>query len=97
MKMYIQSFVCGPLRFTSSKKTLFHDLKNARGVIGTVKNAAKRSRFIVGREGWKLLVVNKFMYSVGTITCYEKECDELERMQREMGRWLWGCRLYLKY
>ena len=35
-------------------------IKDARGVIGMVKFAAKRSRnrFVVGREGWKSLVVN---------------------------------------
>ena len=36
------------------------------------------------REGFKSLVVNKLMYDARALTWYEKECDELEIMQREM-------------
>ena len=37
---------------------------HANGVIGTVKDAATRSgsRYVVDREGWKSMVVNKLMY-----------------------------------
>ena len=48
------------------------------------------------REGWKSLVVNKLTYGAGALTWYEKECDKLEIMQREMGRWLWGCKTNVK-
>ena len=41
-------------------------------------------------------MLNKPMYCAGALTWYEKEYDELERMQREMGRWIWGCKLYVK-
>ena len=33
--------------------------------------------------GWKSLVVNKLMYGAGALS-YEKECEELERLWREM-------------
>ena len=73
-------------------------MNDVRRVIVMVKYAAKRSgsRFVMVRDGWKLLVVNNLMYSSGALTWYEKEYDELERMQGEMGRWIWGCKLYVK-
>ena len=76
-------------------RSLGERMKDARGVIGMVKYAAKRSgsRFV---EGWKSLVVNKLMYGAGAMSWCEKECEELEIFQREMGRWLWGCKMYVK-
>ena len=73
-------------------------MNDVRGVIVMVKYPAKRSgsRFVMVRDGWKLLVVNNLMYSSGALTWYEKEYDELERMKGEMGRWIWGCKLYVK-
>ena len=55
-------------------------MKDARGVIGMIKYAAKRSRskFVVG-IGMEMLVVIKLMYGAGALTWYEIECDELER------------------
>ena len=43
-------------------RSLGERMKDARGVIGMVKYSAKRSgsRFVVGRDGWKSLVVNSF-------------------------------------
>ena len=71
-------------------RSLGERMKDTRGVIGMVKYVAKRSgsRFVVGREGWKSLVVNKLMYGVGALSWYEKECEE-------MGRWIWGCKMYV--
>ena len=42
-------------------------MKEANGVFGMVKFAASRSgsKFIIGREGWKGMVVNKLMYGCG--------------------------------
>ena len=42
-----------------------------------------RSRFVGRGERWKSLVLNRIMYGAGTLTWYEKECDELEIMQRD--------------
>ena len=37
---------------------------DANGVLGMVKYAAVKpgSKYVVGREGWKSMVVNKLMY-----------------------------------
>ena len=40
--------------------------------------------------------MNKLMYGAGALSWYEKECDELEILQREMGRRIWGCKMYVK-
>ena len=39
-------------------------MKEANGVLGMVKYAASRSgsKFVIDREGWKGLVVNKLLY-----------------------------------
>ena len=44
-------------------------MKEANSVIGMVKFAASRSGsiFVIGREGWKRLVVNKLMYGCGAL------------------------------
>ena len=45
-----------------------------------VKYAAAKSgsKYVVGRERWKGMVVNKLMYGFGALAWYEKECDDLE-------------------
>ena len=60
-------------------------------VLGIVKFAASRSRskFVIGREGWNGLVVNKLMYGCGPFVCSQNEFNDLEVKQNEMGRWLW--------
>ena len=66
-------------------------LVDATGVLGMVKYAAARwrSKYVVGREGWKGMVVKKMMYGCGALAWYQKECDDLENRQNGMGRWLW--------
>ena len=56
-----------------------------------VKYAARRSgsKYVVGREGWKSMVVNRPMYGCGALAWYQHECDDLEVRQNGMGRWLW--------
>ena len=73
-------------------KSMGDRMKDANGVIGMVKYAAKRSgsRFVIGREGWKSMVVSKLMYGAGALAWYQAECDDLEVLQNEMGRWIWG-------
>ena len=48
------------------------------------------NNYVVGREGWKDMVVNKLMYGCGALTLYPKKCDDLEIRQNGMGRWLWN-------
>ena len=68
----------------------FKSSGNANGVIGMVKYAAKRSgsRLVIGREGWKSMVVSKLMYGAGALAWYQAEYDDLEGMQNEMGKWI---------
>ena len=42
---------------------------DANGVLGMVKYAAARSRskYVVGREGWKSMVVNRLIYGCGAL------------------------------
>ena len=53
---------------------------DANGVLGMVRYAAARSgsKYVVGREGWKSMVVNKPMYGCGALVWYQHECDDLE-------------------
>ena len=64
---------------------------DANGVLGMVKYAAARSgsKYVVGREGWKSMVVNRLMYGCGALVWHLHECDDLEIRQNGMGRWLW--------
>ena len=64
---------------------------DAIGVLGMVKYAAATSgnKYVVGREGWKGMVVNKLMFVCGALAWYQKECDGLEIRQNGIGRWLW--------
>ena len=54
---------------------------DANGVLGMVKYAAARSgsKYVVGREGWKSMVVNWLMYGCGALVWYQHECDDLEQ------------------
>ena len=47
---------------------------DANGVLGMVKYAAAKlgSNYVVGREGWKGMVVNKLMYGCGALAWYHK-------------------------
>ena len=66
---------------------------DANGVLGMVKYAAARSgiKYVVGREGWESMVVNRLMYGCGAlyIVWYQHECDDLEIRQNGMGWWFW--------
>ena len=72
-------------------KSMGDRMVDANGVLGMVKYAATRSgsKYVVGREGWKSMVVNKMMYGCGTLAWNQHECDDLEVRQNGMGRWLW--------
>ena len=72
-------------------KSMGDRMKEANGVLGMVKFAASRSgsKFVIGREGWKGMVVNKLMYGCGALVWSQTECNDLEVKQNEMGRWLW--------
>ena len=45
-----------------------------------VKYVAARSgsKYVVGREGCKSMVVNKLMYGYGALVWYQHECEDLE-------------------
>ena len=67
-------------------KSMGDRLVDANGVLGMVKYAAARSgsKYVVGREGWKSMVVNKLMYECGVLVWYQHECDDLEIRQNGM-------------
>ena len=50
-------------------KSMGDRMVDANGVLGMVKYAAARSgsKYVVGREGWKSMVVNKLRYGCGTL------------------------------
>ena len=43
---------------------------------------------VIGREGWKAMIVSKLMYGCGVLAWYEPECDYLEVIQNGFVRWL---------
>ena len=47
---------------------------DANVVFGLVKYAGARSgsKYVVGREGWKVMVFNKLMYGCGTLAWYQR-------------------------
>ena len=51
-------------------------MKEANGLIGMVKYAADRSgsKYVIGREGWKTMIVSKLMYGFGALAWYQREC-----------------------
>ena len=67
-------------------KSMGNRMVDANGVLGMVKYAAARSgsKYVVGREGWKSMVVNKLMYGCGPLVWYPHECDDLEMRQNGM-------------
>jgi hypothetical protein len=73
-------------------KVLEDKIGGASRIEGMVKFAAKRSgsKFVVGREGWKSLVVPRLMYAAGAVNWKEVERQKLEKMQMAFGRWMWG-------
>ena len=66
-------------------------MKEANGLIGMVKYAAERSgsKYVIGREGWKTMIVSKLMYGSGALAWYQPECDDIVVIQNGFGRWLW--------
>ena len=66
-------------------------MKEANGLIGMVKYAAERSgrKYVIGREGWKTMIVSKLMYGCVPLAWYQRECDDLEVIQNCFGRLLW--------
>ena len=72
-------------------KSMGDRMKEANGLIGMVKYAAERSgsKYVIGREGWKTMIVSKLMYGCGALAWYQRECDDLEVIQNGFGRWLW--------
>ena len=36
------------------------------------------SKYVVGRKGWKSMIVNTLMYRCGALVWYQHECDDLE-------------------
>ncbi|ELU11715.1 hypothetical protein CAPTEDRAFT_223095 [Capitella teleta] len=47
------------------------------------------SRFVVGREAWKSLIVSRVMYASGALVWNENVRQNVERMQNEYGWWMW--------
>ena len=43
---------------------------------------------MIGREGWKTMIVSKLMYGCGALAWYQRECDDLEVIQNGLVRWL---------
>ena len=66
-------------------------LKRVGNLTGMIKYAAKRSgsRFVVGREGWKSLVVGRFMYGVAAVGWTAVERNKAEALQKKFGRSMW--------
>ena len=55
-------------------------MKEAIGLIGMVKYTAQRSgrKYVIGREGWKTMIVGKLMYGCGALAWYQRGRDDLE-------------------
>ena len=64
---------------------------DANGVLGLAKYAATKSgsKYVVGREGWNSIVLNKLMYECGALVWYQHASGDLKVRQNGMGRWLW--------
>ena len=65
-------------------------LKEENGLRGMFKYAAERSgsKYVIGKEEWKTMIVSKLMYGCGALTWYLRGCDDLEGIQNGFGRWL---------
>ena len=55
-------------------------MKEANGLIGMVKYTPKRSwsKYVIGREGWRTMIVSKLVYVCGVLAWYQRECDDLD-------------------
>ena len=42
---------------------------------------------MIGREGWKTMIVSKLIYGCGAQALYQRECDNLQVIQNGFGRW----------
>ena len=71
-------------------------MKEANGLIGMVKYAAERSgsKYVIGREGWKIMIVSKLMYGCGALAWYQREWDNIEVIQNGFGKTAMGSRKY---
>ena len=71
-------------------KSMGDRMKEANGLIGMVKYAEERSgsKYVIGREGWKTMIVSKLMFGCGALAWYQRECDDLEVIPNGFGRWL---------
>ena len=78
--------------------TLGSRMNAVRQTTGMVKFAAKHSgsRFVVGREGWKSVVVSKVMYGAGALVWDREERNRLEKLQNDFGRWLWKVQMSVR-
>ena len=47
------------------------------------------SKYVIGRERWKTMIVSKLMYRCGALRWYQREYDDLKVIQNGFGRWLW--------
>ena len=74
-----------------SFKSMGDRMKEANGLMGIVKSAAELSwsKYVIGRGGWKTMIVSKLMYGCGALPWYQCECDDLDVIQNGFGRWLW--------
>ena len=60
-------------------------LKEANGLMGMVKYAVgSGSKYVIGREGCKTMIVRKLMYGYGALTWHQLECDDLEVIQTDL-------------
>ena len=66
-------------------------MKEANGLIGMAKYAVERSgnNYVIGREGWKEIIVSKLLFGCGALEWYQCEHDDLEVIQNGFDRWLW--------
>lgn len=67
------------------------NLKKVGSLVGMTKYASKRSgsRFVIGREAWKSMVVGRMIYGVAAVGWTAAERRKVENLQMDFGRWLW--------
>ena len=44
---------------------------------------------MIGRGGYKTIIVSMLMYGSVTLTWCQRDCDDLDVIQNGFGRWLW--------
>ena len=47
---------------------------------------------MIGREGWKTMIVSKLMYGCGALAWYQRECDDLEGDTKRFWKMAMGSR-----